>query len=306
MDRKTNMGEASARPEENSPAEGNFRTEREQERREEDREYVPVIVKRSDEALRHPDDVLENAIAEGLEQLRRPFISLALSSIAAGLILGFSAMSVAIMESGISLLEAPILNRLTTGLVYPLGFVLCIMSGTQLFTEHTATAVYPVLDRRAGPWLLLRLWAVVLAFNLLGALASAGLLTLADDVVRARDGYLIIARHLLGFDPGSVLVSAILAGWLMALGAWLVLATPPRVSQIVSIYIVTFIIGFGDLHHSIAGSVEIFTALFMGNFSMLSALKFIGLAVIGNLIGGSVFVALLNYGHIRKTQKTPD
>ena len=27
-----------------------------------------------------------------------------------------------------------------------------------------------------------------------------------------------------------------------------------------------------------------------------------GLAVLGNLIGGSLFVAVLNYGHIRKSQ----
>jgi hypothetical protein len=52
------------------------RTEREVEREEEDRDFVPVIVKRTDEALRHPDDILENAIVEGLEQLERRSLSL--------------------------------------------------------------------------------------------------------------------------------------------------------------------------------------------------------------------------------------
>jgi hypothetical protein len=65
------------------------------ERLEEDHEFVPVIVKRTDESRRHPDDVLVTAIAEGLEQLSRPALSLGLSSIAAGLILGFTAMAVA-------------------------------------------------------------------------------------------------------------------------------------------------------------------------------------------------------------------
>lgn len=41
------------------------------EREAEDRDFSPVISKRSDEALRHPDDILENAIAEGFEQLQR-------------------------------------------------------------------------------------------------------------------------------------------------------------------------------------------------------------------------------------------
>jgi formate/nitrite transporter FocA (FNT family) len=98
-------------------------------------------------------------------------------------------------------------------------------------------------------------------------------------------------------------VSAILAGWLMALGAWLILATPPTVSQIVSIYIVTFLIGVGGLHHSIAGSVEMFTALLMSDeFTLGQSGRFIGLALFGNLIGGSLFVAVLNYAHIRETR----
>ncbi|MCI5144533.1 MAG: hypothetical protein D3923_03180 [Candidatus Electrothrix sp. AR3] len=84
----------------------------------------------------------------------------------------------------------------------------------------------------------------------------------------------------------------------------MVLATTPALSQIICIYIVTFLIGIGGLHHSIAGSVEMLTALFIGDqFSLVQTLRFIGLAMSSNLIGGSFFVAILNYGHIRKTQE---
>ena len=90
----------------------------------------------------------------------------------------------------------------------------------------------------------------------------------------------------------------------MALGAWLVMATQSTLSQMASIYIVTFIIGFGGLHHSIAGSVEIFTAFMISNdFTVSQVVHFLAVAILGNLVGGSIFVALLNYGHIRKTQK---
>lgn len=86
-------------------------------------------------------------------------------------------------------------------------------------------------------------------------------------------------------------------------GAWLIMSTAPMLSQIVVIYIVTFVIGIGGLHHSIAGSVEIFSAYFIGHSLVVSeVVRFISVAVLGNLIGGSVFVALLNYAHIRKTQ----
>jgi formate/nitrite transporter FocA (FNT family) len=278
-------------------------TERGAERQEEDKNFTPVIVKRTDEAVRHPDDILENAINEGLEQLYRPFLSLVLSSLAAGLILGFSVMAVGVIAS-LSPEGNPLTLRLLTALVYPFGFVLCIMSGTQLFTEHTATAVYPVLEGKADLKRLLRLWLGVIMGNLLGAAFIAALLASTDQVIQAEKGYIAIAQHLVSSRHASVLFSAVLAGWLMALGAWLILATPPNISQIACIYIVTFLIGIGGLHHSIAGSVEIFTALFLSNlFSYTQTARFIGLAIIGNLIGGSIFVALLNYGHIRKTQQ---
>lgn len=279
-------------------------TERGKSKAREDAEFLPVIVKRIDEARRHPDDTLEIAIKEGYEQLRRPLLSLALSSIAAGLILGFSAMAVAVVTTTMANFGLPMLTRILTAMAYPLGFVVCIKSGTELFTEHTATAVYPVLDQRASVWSLLRLWVVVLAGNLIGTAGSAFLLTLAETVIGAREGYIEIGRHLVEFGSLPLLVSSTLAGWLMALGAWLICATPPNVSPISSVYIVTFLIGLGGLHHSIAGSAEMFTALSLStDFTIGEVVRFIGLAVIGNLIGGSLFVAALNYGHIRQSQR---
>ena len=113
-----------------------------------------------------------------------------------------------------------------------------------------------------------------------------------------------MASHLSHVETLPLLVSALLGGWLMALGAWLILATPPTVSQMVSIYIVTFLIGVGGLHHSIAGAAEAFAATFLGSMELFpDAVRFIGLAMVGNLIGGSLFVASLNYGHIRESQK---
>lgn len=51
--------------------------------------------------------------------------------------------------------------------------------------------------------------------------------------------------------------------------------------------------------------MEICTAYLIGDqFTLLQILRFVGIAILGNLVGGSIFVALLNYGHIRQTQKT--
>ncbi|MCA9039382.1 MAG: formate/nitrite transporter family protein [Planctomycetaceae bacterium] len=278
-------------------------TERTRERKLEEETFVSVIVKRSDAALRHPDDTLEKAITEGNEQLKRKTVSLWLSSMAGGMIVGFSAMAVAVMTTLTHPFDNPLLTRLACAAVYPLGFVICIMGGAQLFTEHTATAIYPVLDRRNSIMRLLRLWLIVITGNLIGAAIIALLLSGVDDVIQAKEGYLLIGKHLTEFSSVSLFVSSLLAGWLMALGAWLVLSTPPNSSQIISVFIVTFLIGLGGLHHSIAGSAEMFTAWFIGDkYTASQVVRFISLALLGNTFGGSIFVGVLNYAHIRHTQ----
>ena len=148
-------------------------TRRGRERAQEDQTYHSVIVKRVDTARRHADDILEHAIDEGVEQLDRRRRSLFLSAIAGGAMVSFSAMAVAVMTLATVGLSQPV-QRLFQGLVYPLGFIICIMASTELFTEHTATAVYPVLDGRRSVRSLVTLWIVVLAGNLLGALGAAG------------------------------------------------------------------------------------------------------------------------------------
>ncbi len=268
----------------------------------EDEEYIPVIIKRSDQTTRHPDDVLEFAIHEGLEQHKRSKLSLFLSALAAGLIIGFAVMSVATMA--MQLVDATSFQqKLATALVYPLGFIICIMSGTQLFTEHTATALYPVLDRGVSIKSLLKVWGTILSGNLIGTILSAFILTLSDGVIGISEGYALVYEHITSYDHIEIFFSAILAGWLMAQGGWLVLGTPPGIGQLVCIFIVTFLIGFGGLHHSIAGAAEIFLGMihaetphFAKGFATLV------LAVIGNLVGGIIFVGILNYGHIRQTR----
>ncbi|MDQ8179874.1 formate/nitrite transporter family protein [Pelagicoccus sp. SDUM812005] len=291
----------------NDPKQSDPPTRRAKAKMQEDEQYVPVIIKRTDESRRHPDDTLEQTIEEGLEQLNRPSLSLFISAIAAGLILGFSAMAVGVVQTYFAGAEPSLLERFVTALVYPLGFVVCIMSGSELFTEHTATAVYPVLDRRSTLRRLFRLWFLVLSGNLLGAFISALLLHSAEPVIGAAVGYVEVGHHLTHFDSLPLFVSSVLAGWLMAQGAWLVMSTPANLSQVVCIFLVTFLIGLGGLHHAIAGSVEMFIArLTSPEFSTSSILHFIFFAIAGNTVGGTGFVALLNYAHVRRTRTLED
>jgi formate/nitrite transporter FocA (FNT family) len=266
-----------------------------------------VILKRSDVALRHPDDTLQLAIEEGVEQADRRWVSLLLSSIGAGGTMAFTALAVGVAAGATADAQPATLQRALVALAYPIGFVLCLMSGTQLFTEHTALAVYPVLDGRLRARALGRLWGTVLLGNMLGCLLGALLLAGAEGVTGAAPGYAWAAEHFMAAGPGPTLASAVLAGWLMALGGWLVLASPPGPATVLLIYLVTFLIGLGGLHHSIAGTAELLAARFTGASVPLGpAAASLSIAIAGNLLGGSIFVALFNYGSIRHTRLGED
>ena len=174
-------------------------------------------------------------------------------------------------------------TRLLTANAYAAGFVFVVIGCSVLFTERTTSAVLPVLARRASWQQLLRLWGIVLAGNLVGAFAISA----------------AIATGLLSKSWWLMLLSAVLAGWLMGLLTWLVTASRDTVGQILVVWMTTFVIGIAGLHHSIAGTIEGLTAVFARAGPTLGAYgTFIVWSVLGNAIGGSCFVGLLKFGRI--------
>ena len=108
-----------------------------------------------------------------------------------------------------------------------------------------------------------------------------------------------ITKPFVTHSPGALFGGAILAGWLMGLLSWLVIAARDTISRVFFVWLITFVIGFAHLPHSIAGNIEMLAALLgTGTVGPLAYVRFLLIVTIGNAIGGIVFVALLKYGHI--------
>lgn len=120
-----------------------------------------------------PGQVVYEAIHEEADhELGRDTAALAWSGLAAGLSMGFSMIAEALLV--IHLPKAswrPLLTRLG----YTVGFLIVILARQQLFTENTLTPVLPLLRKPSVTMLLnvARLWAVVLATNLIGGFILA-------------------------------------------------------------------------------------------------------------------------------------
>lgn len=242
--------------------------------------------------------ILAQEISISTDQLGRSARGLLLSSISGGLDIGFGPVMMVTVVALAGATEDP-WTRLLMAAFYSLGFVIVILGRSELFTEHTTLAVYPLLSGRATFKRLARLWGLVYTGNIVGTvLFSIGAVSVGVSMNLFTAGDLeYFASSLTRAGWVTMLGSAVAAGWMMGLMSWLVTAARDTIGQIAIIMLVTGAIGWLGLHHSIAGTVEVLLGVFGGDTSWLSFLRFLVLATVGNAVGGVVFVAALKYGH---------
>jgi formate/nitrite transporter FocA (FNT family) len=235
---------------------------------------------------------------EGEQELARGLAALGWSSLAAGLSMGFSMLARGLLHSHLG--EYP--GRfLIESVGYCFGFLVVILARQQLFTENTMTAVLPLMTnpslRQFG--LLLRMWSVVLAGNLVGAaLFAYGVLHMQQFDRATEDAFVSFGREVMQNSPLQMFTKGILAGWLIATMVWLLPSAEK--AKIAVIFIVTYVIAIGGFTHIIVGSVETLYLVFAGDLSFSDyALRFALPTLAGNIVGGSFIFALISHAQVR-------
>ncbi|MEM6523653.1 MAG: formate/nitrite transporter family protein [Bacteroidota bacterium] len=246
--------------------------------------------------------ILDEQIEAGLHEFNRSSTGLFISAFAAGLEVGFSILFMGTIYSMFGGLLSTETLHLYLALCYPIGFLFVIIGRSELFTEHTALAILPVLSRSVRIRDLLVLWGIVYAGNLVGGYIFSILISRIGTKVGFIDdqAFEYLAHHMVDYDWSTILLSALLAGWMMGLLGWLVTSSQETISRIFVIILVTFIIGIAGLHHCIVGSIEVFSGFITSDSITFSDyLRFQVWATLGNAIGGAVFVAILKFSHVR-------
>lgn len=250
--------------------------------------------------------ILKHEVREGMDALERSAGALLVSALSGGLDVGFSVFLMAVVFTLCrDHLPDPIVKILVANM-YSVGFILVIVGRSELFTEQTALAVLPVLRGRASIRALARLWVLVYVANQVGAALFAIMVSYIGPAMRVIDpaAFGEFGHRLVDHPGGVIFLSAMLAGWLMGLASWMVAAARDTISQIVLIWMVTTAIGLGGLHHVVLGSVEVLAAVFSQQGVYASDFfRFLLWTTLGNAVGGSVFVALIKYGHSRPQNK---
>lgn len=254
-------------------------------------------IEEADERSSTTAKVVHEAIRlEGMEELDRPSSSVAWSGLAAGLTMGCSMIGQGLLEAK---LPATPWREMVASFGYSLGFLFVTMGRQQLFTETTLTVMLPVLHKTHNMSDVIRYWTIVFVTNIVATILFSGAASIPGvfppDAVHA---FADLGRR--AVEPGfaGVFIKAIFAGWLIALMVWLMPAAAS--SRFFIIVAVTWLIGVAKFSHVIAGSVEGAFAAIHGTIGWSQyLLGFLVPAVVGNSIGGVVFVALLNHAQVK-------
>ena len=241
--------------------------------------------------------VYKAVLKEADAELKRPSAALWWSGLAAGMSMGFSFIAEALIHAHLP--DKP-WRPLISKLGYCVGFVVVILGRQQLFTENTLTPVLPLLLRKDRKTLvnMMRLWAVVLAANLVGAFLVALVITKTDAFPsHVHDAFRELGHAAMSHDFVDTMVKGIFAGWLIALIVWLLPFA--EAARLLVIVLLTYVVGIGNFSHIVAGAVEVFALAWAGLKPWWQVVVYYLLpTLIGNTIGGVTLVAALNHAQV--------
>ncbi|HYH60703.1 MAG TPA: formate/nitrite transporter family protein [Solirubrobacterales bacterium] len=256
--------------------------------------------RRQEESSRpHALDIYERICEDTAEELSRPQGSIFYSALFAGFTIGLSALAVALAT--VSLTPEVQSTAFIASLLYPIGYVAVIIGRSQFFTENTLYPVMLSLRRPEHIWKTARLWAIVFPMNLVGAFIFAMLAVLTGalaDPVQSE-----IVSNGVKYTEGSFIDtfwSAVLVGFLLATVAWLVEGCDTVTGRVAVIWALTFFVSLASLDHCIATTVTAFSALLDGAMNVGDLLSWLLPAFLGNVLGGVIIVASINYGQVRE------
>lgn len=242
------------------------------------------------------EEIFKQVAANARQELQRPSAALGLSGFGAGLFMGLSALGTAVV---LAMLGPSQPAQFVSRMFYPVGFIIVIIGRSQLFTENTLYPVALVLAEKRELWNTLRLWVVVLPANVAGALTFAVLAThtaaLTPEVVAALSG---LGSNALAHSATQVFWSGVIAGWIIALAAWLVSGSHSITGSVMVIWTLMFIVGLGNFAHCVASTCEIFITILVHGAPWTAFSAWFFPAVAGNICGGVGMVTILEYGQV--------
>jgi formate transporter len=242
-----------------------------------------------------PVEVAARVRAFGVTKARLPLLSLVLLGLLAGAYIGLGSLMFTLVAADGTLGFA--VSRFAGGLVFSLGLLMITVAGAELFTGNNLLAM-AWADGQVSTRELLHNWTVVCAANAAGAAGLAVLVywsghgSLQGGAVGQTIARIAIAKAELPL--AEAFFRGVLCNLLVCMAVWMSQAARSVTDKAVAIvFPITGFVAAG-FEHSIANMYFFPLAALLGApIDGLQAAGRLAIVIAGNLLGGSVLVALV-------------
>ena len=268
-------------------------------------------------------EVIEQNIQNGIKKTNLTTKKLILLGIAAGFFIGIGAEASSLAMHGVSNVG---LARTVAGAVFPIGLMLIVLLGGELFTGNCLISM-AVYDKKAKLKGMIRNLTIVYISNFIGATLMAWMINNCGQLNFSDGGAgaftIKVALGKVGIDPIQAIVSGILCNVLVCLAIFMAATAKDVAGKCIAIFFPIFVFVISGFEHCVANMYYIPAGIFAAHNPLyaakatelygitaeqLSGLNFGTMfsnlvpVTIGNIIGGMVFVGLLYWYLYRKKE----
>ena len=268
--------------------------------------------------LLSPTECAEQYVGIGRKKAAMPLGKSFLLAILAGI---FIALGGAVTNTAVHSVANVGLARVLSGLLFPFGLAMVVLTGAELFTGNTLM-VMSVLGRQISPAALLRSWCVVYLGNAVGAVATAAACAFSGQL-NYSDGALAVfsirlAAQKCAIPFGNSVISGIFCNLLVTTGVLLALSAKDLPGRVMGAYLPVAFFVICGFEHCVANLFYVPVGLFAAQIPQYAAsAAAAGVALepltakgfllgnllpvtLGNLIGGMAMGAVFWWCHARK------
>ena len=255
-----------------------------------------------------PAQIAERVEKAGVAKARMPVMQTLMMGVMAGAFIGLGALYFTIVVSDSTLPFA--VSRVLGGVAFSLGLILVVIAGAELFTGNNLM-VMAWADGRISTTEVLRNWVLVYFANAVGALGLVAIVYLSHHGDLNQHGianaYVRIAAAKTALPFAQAFYKGVLCNALVCLAVWLALAGHSVSDKIVAIVFPISAFVAGGFEHSVANMYFIPLGILFKTDGVaplatdLTTLDWQGFAAnllpvtLGNIVGGSLMVALVYY-----------
>lgn len=233
------------------------------------------------------EDAFSRMLNEGTQRMHRTWRGVLVTGFFGGTEVALGVMA---YLSVLNVTQKPLLG----GLAFSIGFLALLLGKSELFTEGFLVPVVTVAAKRASLQQLLKLWGGTMLANLVGGWVIMWLIMTGFPELHAQTIESGTHFATAPLSPQTMALS-VLGGMVITLMTRMQHGTDSVPAKIAAAFAGAFLLAGLRLFHSILDSLLIFGALVTGKapFGYLDWLYWFGYTVVGNVVGGLLFVTLL-------------